>query len=524
MVMSAVHEPRIRKHNFCVVFPSKGPTFDRTKFDRTEDAKASAGWKGILVMLAAALTLVGTLSAQDRTPGDSSTISVPQPPFAIALRPVRGSSPSYPAGFEMPVLKSTLRIVRTAPTAQNFEGPPRVRRITLEQAQQQATTANNPMARLGQLQVEAAHEHTLAAESDYFPKISSMATNFHFNKFMGALLTVNRPIAGGTITTGLPLAGKDQTLVDVTAAQPLTPLFKLHEVVTLARTDENIARAKAGMPVETADNIEENYYKLLVAQRRLTVAEINARQFDSLRLVAANSGPPEISKNSSEQLIKADDAVVTAATSVKELTALLNEQMGWPLDTELELVPPPPHFQEISLTEATNQALATNPEIVEAEQNVVKARAATTLSKLDYVPDVAVLGGYVYNSNAVPLLPRDFTFIGVMGSYTVFDFGKREHTLKERKTQLEMAELAVQLTKAKVATSVKNSYFELQRSRELSDRRHQMTYALQLRNASLQENEQDATSSQAQAEADMFEADFEYSQALAKLKGLMGAR
>lgn len=112
------------------------------------------------------------------------------------------------------------------------------RRITLEQAQQQAAAAGDPMAHLAQLQVEAAKQNRLGAESDYFPKISSTFLNFHFNKFMGQEITIQRPIAGGTVTAGLPLAGKDQTLVAVTAAQPVTPLFKLREVVNIARADE----------------------------------------------------------------------------------------------------------------------------------------------------------------------------------------------------------------------------------------------------------------------------------------------
>ena len=67
------------------------------------------------------------------------------------------------------------------------------------------------MVRLDQLQVEAAKQHRLGTQSDYFPKLSSTFTNFHFNKFMGEAIEVQRPIAGGTTTIALPLAGKDQT-------------------------------------------------------------------------------------------------------------------------------------------------------------------------------------------------------------------------------------------------------------------------------------------------------------------------
>ena len=93
------------------------------------------------------------------------------------------------------------------------------------------------MAHLAQLQVEAARQHRLGAESDYFPKLSSTLTNFHFNKFMGEEFSVERPVRGGTITAQIPLAGKDQTLFAITAAQPITPLLKLHEVVNIARAD-----------------------------------------------------------------------------------------------------------------------------------------------------------------------------------------------------------------------------------------------------------------------------------------------
>ncbi len=42
-----------------------------------------------------------------------------------------------------------------------------------------------------------------------------------------------------------------------------------------------------------------------------------------------------------------------------------------------------------------------------------------------------MLGGYAFQNNLLPLLPRDFTFIGVMATYSIFDGGKREHTRKQ---------------------------------------------------------------------------------------------
>jgi outer membrane protein TolC len=226
-----------------------------------------------------------------------------------------------------------------------------------------------------------------------------------------------------------------------------------------------------------------------------------------------------------EELIETSNALAIATTKVQELTASLNELLGWRPDTELQLVPPDPRFENISLQEATDKALAANPEVIEAEQTVIKARSAATIQKLAYVPTVAIMGGYAYNNEAIPLLPHDFSFVGVVANYNVFDFGKREHTIKGANAQAEMAEIALQLTKAKVAASVKASHFELQRSRQLSELTRRLDSAIQLQKTSYEENGAEiAGAKRVKIEAEMFQADLDYRQALAKLKTLMGER
>jgi Outer membrane efflux protein len=120
------------------------------------------------------------------------------------------------------------------------------------------------------------------------------------------------------------------------------------------------------------------------------------------------------------------------------------------------------------------------------------------------------------------LLAGDFSAIGLVGSYNVFDFGKREHTIKERKAQLETAETAEQLTKAKVAANVNSSYFAMQRSRQLSEMRHRLASTTRLRTVSFEEGSLDSSAKRAEFEAELFAADLEYRQALSKLKELMG--
>jgi outer membrane protein TolC len=132
----------------------------------------------------------------------------------------------------------------------------------------------------------------------------------------------------------------------------------------------------------------------------------------------------------------------------------LNALLGLPPETELQLViPEPVSFEPVSLSTALDNAMATSPELAEAEQTVVKARAAAKLGKLDYVPDVALIGGYYYQTT-FDLLPSDFSFIGVAASFNVFDFGKREKTLKERQANVELAEMNLAAVRAKVGAGV----------------------------------------------------------------------
>jgi len=131
------------------------------------------------------------------------------------------------------------------------------------------------------------------------------------------------------------------------------------------------------------------------------------------------------------------------------------------------------------------------------------------------------MGGYTYQDNVLPLLPRDFSFIGIVTTYNLFDFGKREHTIKGANAQAEMAEIALQLTKAKVAASVKNSHLELERSRQLSELTRRLDPAIQVRRASYEENSAEIMAAKkAKVEAEMFQADLDYRQALAQLKAL----
>jgi outer membrane protein TolC len=403
--------------------------------------------------------------------------------------------------------------------------PADVLRISLTDAQQRAQVASAPLARLGELQVEAARQHRLGVKSMYFPAITTQFMNLHLSETPGELLTFQRPLTGGLLAVPVGVVFQDQTAVNVVVTQPITQLFGVRELVKIARADENIAKAKAGMPVTAAmREVEKTFFDLLVAQRELAAASADAKKVRT-GFVRFGGVGTLFSAAQQADALRADASTALAAGKVTSLTASLNELLGLAPDTHLELVPPPPLAENLTLKDALAQAQASPAlEVVEAEQTAVKAHAGARLAKLEYGPGIAIVGGYTHQRVLDSIvLPEDFGYIGVVATYTLFDSFKREHTVKETAAQAQAADLGAQLARDKAAAALKTAYFELERARDAYYLARQILSAAHA-GVSFVSAGPDAESSRARAEADVFRAEIGYRAAYDALTSLMAGR
>jgi outer membrane protein TolC len=431
-------------------------------------------------------------------------------PTAIDVAPPAGNAPLTRSGsafFQIP------------------GGVPGVRRITLAQAQQLATPASSTLTQLAELQVEAARQHRLGVKSLYFPNVSTQFGALELSETPGEVLSVRRPLTGGFFTVPVAVVEQDQLIVNVAVTQPITQLFGVRQLVKIARADENIARLKAGQPVtELARRVENNYYDLLIAERELVVARAEAGKVRGGLVTVSDSaviGAPSVRQ---ADTLRAETVMVLAASKVKALTASLNALIGLPPDTELELVPPDPLVESLTLAQVVAQGAAVSAEVLEAQQTVVKAQAASKLSKLAYGPSVALVGGYTHQNSLVDaILPSDFAYIGVVGTYTLFDSFKRERAVKEATAQARAAELGVDLAREKAVAAVTKAYFELERSRDVYQLARRIASPPSAIGASYVSDTPDVAAARARTEADMFRAEMEYRESYARLQSLMGA-
>jgi outer membrane protein TolC len=428
--------------------------------------------------------------------------------------------PGIAAAQKSPSLNLSAPATLTLPS----QIPAGVRRITLADAQQLAQAATDPLVRLGRLQVEAAEEHRKGVRSMYFPSISTQFFALHLTEEPGQLLTFQRPLTGALLSVPIQVVFENQNAVNVVATQPITQLWSIRQLVKIARADENIARAKAGMPVTAvARQVEKNFFELLVAEREFAAADSGAKSLRAARLTITDSGSTGTATQQTDAL-RAETSASLLAGRVATLKASLNGLLGLAPDTHLELVAPAPLLETMTLKDALAQAQASPPvEVIEAEQTAVKAHAAAKLAKLQYVPGVAVLGGYLHQDVlADTVLPESFAYVGVLATYTLFDSFKREHAIKEASANEKAADLGVDLAKAKAAAGVKSAYFEMERSRD--------AYYLARKTLSTHEgvsfvsNRSDTEASRARAEADVFRAEMAYRDAYATLTNVIAGK
>jgi outer membrane protein TolC len=181
--------------------------------------------------------------------------------------------------------------------------------------------------------------------------------------------------------------------------------------------------------------------------------------------------------------------------------------------------------ERLTLEDALAQAQTSPPvEVVEAEQTAAKAHAAAKIARLQYVPGVAVLGGYLHQDVlSETVLPESFGYVGVLATFTIFDGLKRERDVKEAAANEQAADLGVQLAKAKTAGAVKSAYFELERSRDAYYRARQ-TLSTTNAGVRLVSDTSDVEPRRARAEADVFRAEIAYREAYASLTSLIAGR
>jgi outer membrane protein TolC len=417
------------------------------------------------------------------------------------------------------------------------------RHITLQEAVHLALKHNH-VVRIAQFEVEEKQHAKDVAKSAYFPVLRNESRVFHVTDTQ----FIQIPVGQLGTAAGTPIPGRSVTinqgahtfvLSGTTLEQPLTQLFtKVKPSNDMARAELNATRANAKETEnEVALKVHQIYYRVLIAQvhRSATQAKIKAAQdlqSERVQQVKYGSTLDEDLIESAAQSLQAKQELLTTELQLSDLTMQLDDALGLPLTTELDLEPGVPGVRDTcAREECIKVALESHPEIIAAREEVQKASAGVKLSKAEYIPDVSAFARYSYQNN-VPFLARNFGTFGVQLTYDLFDGGRRRAALQESDAQLAKAKENLARVTEEVELGVQVAYNKLHRTQEMVNVSEELltlrtessrVSAQQLeRGAALKSQADNAVAQEFDAKTQLLQSQLDYIQARDEMTQAMG--
>ena len=355
---------------------------------------------------------------------------------------------------------------------------PALRHITLPEAVQLALKHNHDI-RIADYAIEEKEHAKRADKSQYFPSIRNDSMFAHATDTeLIQIKTGGLGVAAGTpippVNAIINQGGKDFITSGTQLTQPLTSLLKVRRENDLAQAELKATRDKAQLARnEVALAVHQVYYQILIAQAHRSATEARIKASEDLlgeRVEQVKFGSvlePDLI-DSRAQTLQAKQEILTTDLQLSDLTLKLNDLIGLPLTTLLDLDAGVSEIKETcEREECVTAAKGSHPEIHAAQAEVEKAEAATRLAKTDlWVPDIDAFARYSYQEN-VPFLARNFGTFGVHFGFDVFDSGRKKAVVHERQAQLSHAkENLAKLTDA-VEVSVQTAFNKLERTQQM---------------------------------------------------------
>jgi outer membrane protein TolC len=427
--------------------------------------------------------------------------------------------------------------------AEDTGNTPPSRHMTLQEAVQLALEHNHNI-RIAHYTIDEKEQAKAVAKSSYFPSIRNDSSFMRVTDTQ--LIEINAGSLGLADGTPIPPAssiinqgGRNLTTSGTQITQPLTSLLKIKQANDVAQAEVKVSREKAQLTGnDVALAVHQVYYKILIAQahRSATEARIKASedvQSERVEQVKFGSSLEQDLIDSRAQLLQGKQELLTTDLQLSDLNLKLNDLIGLPLNTALELDPTVAEFQPACVREeCVRAASASHPEILAARAEVEKVQAAARLAKTDiWVPDVEAFARYSYTNN-VPFLARNFGSFGIHFGFDVFDSGHKKATLREREAQLSQAKENLAKLTDEVELSVQTAYNKLDRTQQmlkvseevvaLRTESNRVTQQKLLQGAALNSQAANTTAQQYDAKALLLQSQLDFLQANDELRNAIG--
>jgi len=345
--------------------------------------------------------------------------------------------------------------------------------ITLTEAVDLALQGNSAL-KISRFKVDEKGKKVASVSADLYPHLSN------YTLFTGTsesnLTTIPLPSLGSVPiaeNTGKGVGSDTFFLNSTVLSQPVTQILKTREGTGVARSDQKVAAAET----KKAENdvvyaVHQLYYGLLAAIKRKDAAEAGLRAAEETlreaeKAVAARNVLEVAITESRTAILQNKQSLIAANIQIADLNSELNNLLGLPLDTQLELSDPGPSEGSVeSRDQYLNTALSANPEISSAKASVSKAKHGVDAARYEYIPDVTLFAANTYQDGASFAKNNVGTF-GVMMKWDIWDWGKRGAVVGERRAQLSQAKENLRRVNDDVTVELEKAYRKLDNTRSM---------------------------------------------------------
>ena len=223
------------------------------------------------------------------------------------------------------------------------------RKIGLQEAIDLAVRQNHAV-KIAHYEVAAQQEKKRNAYSDYFPNITNESNAIHITN----LERIEVPpgtfgqVPGGPLipstTTYLTQGNLDYQTSGTMLAQPITQLIKIHDANKIAEADLKTSEASERKAItEVVFKVQQLYYRVLTTQLQRKAAELQITSSEENLAEAPSRQNGELLQvalvESRANSLDAKQTLLNTEMTISTLTTQLNDVLGLPLDTKLDLDP-----------------------------------------------------------------------------------------------------------------------------------------------------------------------------------------
>ena len=220
--------------------------------------------------------------------------------------------------------------------------------------------------------------------------------------------------------------------------------------------------------------VEKLYYGLLIIQKQkeecgIKLSLVKAKLYDVEGAVIAGKATESAKIGLNASVANEEQNLLKLNIQYDDFAADLKNLIGLPQESDLELSAISDDsliVEALPVATISSTVQSGNTDLKIAMLVKSKAEFALKASKLSYLPDLGIMGGYAYQKGN-NLYPKNNTFIGVSMKWNIQDMASNTFVKRQRVFMREQAEENIANTQEQVNTDVAKAYRKLSQSADL---------------------------------------------------------